>query len=143
LMPGIEEKFLDCAFSEAQDVILIDGFPRSIYQSLMLYRRAKGEKVTVTIVETCLERDREVFQSYYRQMNRASHRERKGYLFGSALETEQQRIIAKIKRSIDLDLYVLDVLRRFGADILQLDATQGPSKMLKQFRAEFGEALEE
>ncbi len=139
LLPGIEEEFLNLVFNAPEDVLLIDGFPRSILQSLMLYKRATQQKVSVTIVETCLEPGREVFQSYYRQMNQASHRERKGLLFGSALEIEHGRMLKKIQRALDLDLYVIDVLRRFGADILQLDATQGPSKMLKQLRLEIGD----
>jgi len=135
LLPGIEDEFLNLVFKSKHENILVDGFPRSLFQALELYRRAKKAGRSVTIVEIQLQSGREVFQSYHRQLNRAAHRERKGLLFGSALETEEERIMKKIQRALDLDLYVIEVLRHAGAEILQVDAKDGPSKMLKQFKA--------
>jgi adenylate kinase family enzyme len=138
LIPGIEKEFLEFVFKNRARTVLVDGFPRSLFQALELYRRAVKEKRSVTIVETRLQDGREVFQSFHRQENRAAHREKKGLLFGMAAEREQERILKKISRAIELDLYVIEVLRLAGARIVQLDATQGPSKMLKQFKEAMG-----
>lgn len=143
LLPGIENDFLNLIFKSKAENLLVDGFPRSLFQVLELYRRAVKAKLPITIVEIRLQEGREVFQSYFRQNNRASHRERKGLLFGSALETEHDRIMRKIQCALELDLYVIEVLRKVGAEIIQLDATNGPSKMVRQFRMEIGDDAEE
>jgi len=138
IIPGIENDFLEAVFNSRSKNILVDGFPRTVFQALALYRAAVQNHCEVTIIETRLAEGKEVFQSFYRQQNRAAHRVKKGLLFGQAEENEQSRIIAKIRRSLDLDLYVIETLRLLDAEILTLDATRGPSKMTLEFKDYLG-----
>lgn len=138
IIPGIERDFLNFAFKSSSPVYLLDGFPRSLYQAVELYRYAHQKKCKLTIVEPRLQEGREIFQSYYRQTQRAAFRVKKGLLFGQAEEDERARIVSKIKRALELDLYVIETLRTLGANIINLDASNGPSKMFNQFKEKLG-----
>ena len=138
LVPGIEKDYLDLAFRKKSPYYVVDGFPRTLLQAVELYRRAVEKKIRIQLVEIRLQDDREVFQSFYRQTQRATHRIKKGLLFGQAEEEETARIMAKIRRTIELDLYVIELLRAVGADIITIDGTHGPSKMFNQLKILLG-----
>ena len=138
LVPGIEKDFLDLAFRKKNSQYLIDGFPRTLFQALELFRRCVEKNIHVRLVEIRLQDDREVFQSFYRQSQRATYRVKKGILFGQAEDEENIRIVAKIRRTLELDLYVIEVLRTLGAEIVTIDGTNGPSKMFSQLKEKLG-----
>jgi len=138
IIPGIEKDFLNFAFEKKSPYYLLDGFPRTLFQAVELYRYCADKKIGVKIIEIRLQDGREVFQSYYRQSQRATYRVKKGVLFGQAQEEENQRIVAKIRVALELDLYVIETLRALGAIIITLDASKGPSKMFTEFKEKLG-----
>jgi adenylate kinase family enzyme len=142
IIPGVERDFLNLVFKDRTPYLLVDGFPRSVFQALELYKSAVQKKYRVIILETRLTDGKEVYQSYYRQTTRANFRVKKGLLFGQALDIEEERILSKIRRALDLDLFVIETLRHLGAEMLVLDASPGPSKMFNQFKEALANKLQ-
>lgn len=138
IIPGIEKGFLELAFAKRQNTYLIDGFPRTLFQALELYRAANERRTRIKLIETRMQIDREVFQSYYRQTQKVLHLIHKGELSKEEAKVDEARIKSKIRRTLELDLYVIETLRALGADVISVDGTPGDSKMYREFKSKMG-----
>lgn len=102
LLQGLDEGFLTHVKDNESDIIILDGFPRSLEQLDKLITFAKHSNWQLSFIHIAFPKGKERETSLQRQIGREG-------------SNDMVRLLGKIERAMECDLAVVDRVRRFNS----------------------------
>jgi adenylate kinase family enzyme len=120
LLEGLDELFLAQIINDTSETIILDGFPRSIDQLVLLQDQALINQWQLQVVYVSFPPENAKALSLERQVSR--FRQERGH---EPSEQEMSTFLGKIDRAVDQDLKVVEALLHTGVgNVVTIDGTK-------------------
>lgn len=124
----LDQIFLENAFENNDQGVILDGFPRSPKQAEFLIQELQKRNYQLKIINLQIP-ENPVETSMQRQVSRD---EKKGN------DLDYNRFFGKIQRGLNFDLEALKFLQDVGLDVINIDSSKPKQEVFEQLRGELG-----